>query len=109
MMFLNSYQKAATRTRIYKDDHKIMYPALGLCGEAGEVAEKIKKLYRDSEGDVSQDFQLAVKKELGDVLWYIANLANDLGLSLDDIAKTNLKKLAARKKSNKISGSGDDR
>lgn len=109
MMFLNSYQKSATRTKIYKDEHNIMYPALGLCGESGEVAEKVKKLYRDSEGKITPEFRTAVKKELGDVLWYIANLANDLGLKLDDIAKTNLKKLAARKKSNSISGSGDDR
>lgn len=99
---LNAYQKAARRTAIYKD--KIIYPALGLCGESGEVAEKIKKFLRDG---VMNDKEVA--KELGDVLWYIANLAEDLGYDLAEIADINLEKLADRSNRNVIKGSGDNR
>lgn len=98
----NAYQKAARRTAIYKD--KTIYPALGLCGEAGEVAEKIKKYLRDG---VLNDLEVA--KELGDVLWYIANLAEDLGYDLAEVADLNLEKLADRMNRNVIKGNGDNR
>jgi NTP pyrophosphatase (non-canonical NTP hydrolase) len=98
----NAYQKAARRTAIYTD--RITYPTLGLCGEAGEVAEKIKKFMRDG---VLNDKEVA--KELGDVLWYIANLAEDLGYDLAEIADMNLEKLADRKNRGVIRGSGDNR
>ncbi len=99
---LNAYQNAARRTAIYTD--KIIYPALGLCGEAGEVAEKIKKFLRDGTLNDKE-----VAKELGDVLWYIANLAEDLGYDLAEIADMNLEKLADRVNRNVIKGSGDNR
>jgi NTP pyrophosphatase (non-canonical NTP hydrolase) len=98
----NVYQKAARRTAIYTD--RIIYPTLGLCGEAGEVAEKIKKFMRDG---VLNDKEVA--KELGDVLWYIANLAEDLGYDLAEIADINLEKLADRQSRGVIKGNGDNR
>jgi NTP pyrophosphatase (non-canonical NTP hydrolase) len=98
----NAYQKAARRTAIYTEP--IYYPTLGLCGEAGEVAEKIKKYMRDG---VLNDKEVA--KELGDVLWYIANLAEDLGYDLAEIADMNLEKLADRQSRGVIKGSGDNR
>lgn len=99
---LNEYQKAARRTAIYTD--RIIYPALGLCGESGEVAEKIKKFLRDG---ILNDREVA--KELGDVLWYVANLAEDLGYDLAEIADINLEKLESRAKRNVIKGDGDNR
>lgn len=106
---LSSYQKAAKSFALYPEDMKIIYPSLGLCGECGEVAEKVKKVIRDKDGEFSEKEKIEIKKELGDVLWYLANLSSDLGLSLSDIAAVNLKKLKDRKKRGKISGSGDDR
>ena len=106
-MNLNDYQQQARTTAIYKD--KIIYPTLGLCGESGEVAEKIKKLLRDADGEMDNKRLEALKKELGDCLWYIANLASDLGLDLEDIAQTNLNKLFSRKERGRIQGDGDNR
>jgi NTP pyrophosphatase (non-canonical NTP hydrolase) len=91
-------------TAIYPKAQSIIYPALGLAGEAGEVAEKIKKWIRD--GNLDRD---AIAKELGDVLWYIAAMATDLDLDLDRIADMNIQKLADREMRGKIRGSGDDR
>jgi NTP pyrophosphatase (non-canonical NTP hydrolase) len=99
---LNDYQEKAKLTAIYTDP--IIYPTLGLCGEAGEVAEKIKKYLRDG---VINDKEVA--KELGDVLWYLANLADDLGYELAEIADMNLKKLEDRAKRNVLGGNGDNR
>ena len=87
----------------------LTYPTMGLVGEAGEVAEKVKKIYRDHGGVVSDAHRDDIKKELGDVLWYVAQLAHELGLSLSDVAKSNLEKLMSRKDRGTISGSGDDR
>lgn len=106
-MDLNQYQELARSTAIYPTEHRIVYPALGLAGEAGEVAEKIKKMLRD--GTPEEDVQVALAKELGDVLWYIANMASDMGLSLSDIAEINVQKLANREKKGLLHGSGDDR
>ena len=105
-MNFNEYQTLAISTAIYSEKWKIIYPALGLCGEAGEVAEKIKKNIRDGAKD---SFKNDIKKELGDVLWYVAVLANDIDIPLEDIAKSNIQKLADRKKRNMISGDGDNR
>jgi NTP pyrophosphatase (non-canonical NTP hydrolase) len=99
---LDEYQERVMTTAIYKD--KILYTALGLCGEAGEVAEKIKKWLRDGELD---DIELA--KELGDVMWYVAALSNDLGYDLSEIAEMNLIKLQSRKARGMLGGSGDNR
>jgi len=101
------YQRSAQTTKLYPDTTKIWYPTLGLCGEAGEVAEKVKKFFRD--GTSEEEFKEVVKKELGDVLWYIQALATDLGFSLEEVAKTNIAKLKDRQKRNKVHGDGDNR
>ena len=103
-MTFDAYQAAARKTAIYPEQHKIVYPALGLSGESGEVAEKVKKWIRD--GVLDRD---AVKKELGDVLWYLAALAGDLDLSLSDVAEANVRKLESRQARGVIGGSGDNR
>jgi NTP pyrophosphatase (non-canonical NTP hydrolase) len=102
-MNFDDYQKLAISTAIYPEEYKIIYPALGLCGESGEVAEKIKKHIRDGKS------LNGLKKELGDVLWYIAALAEDLDISLQDVAELNIQKLSDRKERNVISGDGDNR
>jgi NTP pyrophosphatase (non-canonical NTP hydrolase) len=101
------YQRSAQTTKLYPDTTKIWYPTLGLCGEAGEVAEKVKKFFRD--GTSEEEFKEVVKKELGDVLWYIQALATDLGFSLEEVAKINIAKLKDRQKRNKVHGDGDNR
>jgi NTP pyrophosphatase (non-canonical NTP hydrolase) len=108
-MDLNDYQKAARRTAIYAEEHRVIYPALGLASEAGEVAGKIKKVLRDQGGDFAKAPLEAIKDELGDVLWYVAVLAADLGLALDEIAAENLAKLSSRKQRGRLSGGGDRR
>lgn len=108
-MKLNEYQQKAVSTAIYSDNHRLIYPALGLCGESGEVAEKVKKVLRDCDGDVSTEKRNEIAKEIGDVLWYIANLANDLDYDLEDIAQMNIDKLFSRKERGVIGGSGDNR
>ena len=111
-MDFKDYQKKSRKTAVYpksKYCEGIFYPTLGLSGEAGEVAEKVKKILRDDKGIISKEKKEELKKELGDVLWYVAQIATDLKLSLDDIAKNNLDKLASRFKRGKIRGSGDDR
>lgn len=109
IMEFSSYQEKAVSTAIYPEKYEIIYPALGLGGESGEVLEKVKKFIRDDNCVMTDDRRSALKKELGDCLWYLANLANDLGLSLNDIASANLQKLAARKEKGTLQGSGDDR
>lgn len=107
-MNFNEYQKKARKTAIYPNRGKnYIYPALGLGGESGEVLEKIKKLIRDKNGKVDKEFLAMVEKELGDMLWYIANLAAEFKIPMDNIAKNNIKKLADRAKRNKLHGSGD--
>ena len=109
-MDFKDYQKKAKKTAIYPViGRNFIYPTLGLAGEAGEVSGKIKKIMRDDGGVVSKEKREELKKELGDVLWYVAQIATDLKLSLDDIAKNNLDKLASRFKRGKIRGSGDNR
>lgn len=103
----NNYQKYARETAIYKDG--IFYPALGLCGESGEVADKIKKIYRDNDGIISEENKEQIVKEMGDVLWYLANMATDLGVTLEDVAKKNLEKIQSRQEKNLIHGEGDNR
>ena len=102
-MNFNEYQKIARSTAIYPKEYKVIYPALGLCGEAGEVAEKVKKNIRDGK---SLD---GVGLELGDVLWYISALADGLGVTLEEVAQANVDKLTSRKERNMIGGSGDNR
>lgn len=108
-MTINEYQDKAVETAIYGTGNAIIYPTLGLAGETGEVAEKVKKVLRDKEGVFSVNEKREIAFELGDVLWYLAALSRDLGYTLDEIAKANLEKLASRKARNVISGNGDNR
>ncbi|HBO16468.1 MAG: hypothetical protein UR69_C0003G0080 [Candidatus Moranbacteria bacterium GW2011_GWE2_35_2-] len=109
-MNFNEYQNKSRKTAIYPDaGSNFVYPTLGLSGEAGEVAEKIKKVIRDKNGKIDQETKEMIKKELGDVLWYVAQLATELGLTMDDIAEHNIKKLYSRLERGKICGDGDNR
>jgi NTP pyrophosphatase (non-canonical NTP hydrolase) len=109
-MEFNDYQEKAGTTAIYPNrGSNIYYPCLGLAGESGEVCEKIKKVMRDSDGKVSPETKELLKKELGDVLWYVSALSDELGLRLDDIAQHNIDKLFSRKDRGKLKGSGDER
>lgn len=104
-MKLNDYQNEARKTAIYPIDDGLTYTALGLCGEAGEVAEKIKKFIRGDTTFVESDLLY----ELGDVLWYLSNLAFECGYTLQEVAEVNLNKLGARMLSDTIKGDGDRR
>ena len=106
---LNEYQEGTEYTRIYPDNVKVLYPAMGLAGEAGEVLNKLKKVYRDDGGILSEEKRLAVIDEISDVMWYLAALASDLGVDLESVGRANLEKLASRKARNTLSGSGDNR
>ena len=109
-MDFDEYQKVSRKTAIYPNRGKnYVYPTLGLVGEAGEVAEKVKKLIRDKKGKISDEFRKEIEKEMGDVFWYLAQLATEFNLSLDSIARKNIKKLLSRKKRGKLHGSGDNR
>tara|TARA_B100000925_G_C21799899_1_gene384157 strand:- start:279 stop:608 length:330 start_codon:yes stop_codon:yes gene_type:complete len=109
-MEFDSYQIKARKTAMYPDlGSNNIYPTLGLVGEAGEVAEKVKKVLRDKNGNFDIESKEAIKKELGDVLWYLSNLCTEFNFSLNDVAKLNLEKLELRASSGKITGSGDDR
>lgn len=108
-MELSEYQRLSRRTAEYPREAWLAYPALGLAGEAGEVAEHAKKVIRDDGGAVSETRKAAMAKELGDVLWYVAQLASELGLELDEIAEANLEKLLSRQQRGVLQGSGDDR
>ena len=109
-MEFDSYQIKARKTALYPNlGSNNIYPTLGLVGEAGEVAEKVKKVLRDKNGEFDMESKEAIKKELGDVLWYLSNLCTEFKFSLNDVALLNLEKLKLRSSSGNISGSGDDR
>ena len=108
-MDLSEYQRASRRTAEYPRAAWLSYPALGLAGEAGEVAEHAKKAIRDDGAQVTEERREALAKELGDVLWYVAQLASELGLDLDEVAQMNLEKLLSRQRRGVLSGAGDDR
>ncbi len=109
-MDLNGYQVAARRTALYPDAGKNpIYPTLGLSGEAGEVADKVKKVIRDRAGHFDDEVRAEIALELGDVLWYVSQLASELGYQLEDVAIQNLKKLRDRSDRGQLQGSGDDR
>jgi NTP pyrophosphatase (non-canonical NTP hydrolase) len=105
----NFYQELAQKTAVYPREYTVIYPALGLAGEAGEVANKVKKILRDSGGAVSEEVRIQLKAEIGDCLWYAAALCSDLGFDLEDVANENLEKLFDRKRRGTIRGSGDTR
>ena len=108
-MTLNEYQIKALTTKTYGTGENIIYPTLGLNGEAGEVAEKVKKVLRDNDGFFTEQSKIEIAKELGDCMWYIAALANDIGYTLDGIAEMNVEKLKSRQERDKIHGNGDNR
>lgn len=109
-MDFKTYQKQARLTAQYPNlGSNNIYPTLGLVGEAGEVAEKVKKVIRDKKGIFDEESKNGIKKELGDVLWYISNLCNEFDFELEEVALQNLEKLKLRAAKGKISGSGDDR
>ncbi len=109
-MIFDEYQKQSRKTAVYPDaGNNFIYPTLGLAGESGEVAEKIKKVLRDKSGIIDEATKQEIAKELGDVLWYLSQIASELGLSLEEVASENLKKLFSRKDRGVIKGSGDNR
>ena len=115
-MTFEKYQKLSDGTALYRDkvpfpskESSFVYPVLGLNGEAGEVAEKIKKILRDKGGEINEEDKEELAKELGDVLWYLSQTATELDLSLDEIAELNIEKLNSRKERGKLSGNGDNR
>jgi|TARA_R110002110_G_scaffold411144_3_gene635204 NTP pyrophosphatase (non-canonical NTP hydrolase) len=107
-MEFNEYQEFALKTAIYPKSQGLIYTTLGLVGESGEVAEKVKKLIRE-DNIQDEDWSKSVARELGDVLWYVANLATELGIDLDTIAKMNLIKLEDRLNRDVLNGNGDYR
>lgn len=109
-MTFQEYQKLSRETAIYPGAGKnFIYPSLGLAGESGEVAEIIKRVLRDKGGSIDEESRLALQKELGDVLWYVSQLATETGLSLDKIAEDNIKKLQDRKNRGVLHGKGNER
>ncbi|MBI2889017.1 MAG: nucleoside triphosphate pyrophosphohydrolase family protein [Candidatus Liptonbacteria bacterium] len=109
-MTFEEYQKESRKTAIYPNSgSNLVYPVLGLAGEVGEVAEKVKKAFRDDGGVMSDERKAALRGELGDVLWYVAQVATELGLSLEEVAKGNIEKLFSRKERGTLHGDGDTR
>ena len=108
-MTLDEYQASALKTAIYPRESGIVYPVLGLAGESGEVADKVKKVLRDRGGVFDDAVKNDIAREAGDVLWYLAALARELGISLEDIARINLEKLSSRQSRDTLRGSGDNR
>lgn len=113
-MDLDKYQKRAAKYDLFETTVDLKSPGflekiLGLAGEAGEAADKVKKILRDKGGYASGEDRAALVKELGDVLWYVANVARYLNVDLSEIAKGNIDKLESRRKRNKLHGEGDER
>jgi NTP pyrophosphatase (non-canonical NTP hydrolase) len=109
-MELSTYQRRSRDTAVYPDaGANLVYPALGLCGESGEVAEKVKKAIRDDGGVLTAERREALAAELGDVLWYVAQVATEADLDLAEVAAANLEKLASRQRRQVLQGSGDAR
>ena len=109
-MNFKDYQQKAKHTAKYPViGQGVIYPTLGLANEAGEVAGKIKKIFRDKEGIINDSDREALKAELGDVLWYLSQVATELNLVLDEIAEYNIAKLLDRQARGKIQGEGDNR
>jgi len=109
-MDFNEYQKRAKETAIYpKMNPSWTFPAIGLSGETGELMEKLKKIIRDSDLKVTDEKLDSIKKELGDILWYLSAITTELNLSLDEIANDNIAKINSRKQRAVIKGEGDYR
>lgn len=108
-MKLNDYQERAMSFDKYPPGDRVTFKTLGLCGESGEVAEKVKKVIRDKNGFYDVDTINDIILELGDVLWYLAGIAHELGTDLETVAQRNLNKLTDRANRNMIKGEGDNR
>lgn len=110
-MTFDEYQKRALTTVISQNDSfkDALHWVLGINGEAGEVAEKVKKIIRDKNGEINDEDKKELAKELGDVLWYLAVFAHDLGFSFETVAQQNLDKLQSRQKRGVLGGAGDNR
>lgn len=109
-MNFNEYQKQSQKTAQYPNKgNNYIYPVLGLAGESGEVAEKFKKIIRDSDGRIDEEKKVEIRKELGDVLWYISQIATELKINLEDVAQKNIEKLQSRLERGCIKGNGDNR
>lgn len=109
-MTFSDYQQEAKKTAIYPNvGSNFVYPTLGLAGEAGEIANKVKKIIRDKDNQISEEDRQEIGKELGDVLWYLAQIATELGVSLEKTAQDNLDKLSSRQQRNVLGGNGDNR
>ena len=109
-MTFSDYQQRSRVTAVYPGaGENLLYPTLGLCGEAGEVAEKVKKMIRDDDGVLTPERREALAKELGDVLWYVAQVATEAELNLGEVADANLRKLLSRRERGVLQGSGDER
>ncbi len=106
---LDQYQEFVRQTKVYDKEYKLVYPVLGLVNEAGEVAGKVKKLMRDDGGQLSQERFEDIVSELGDVVWYLTAVADDLGITISDVIFENFMKLKSRKERGMIKGSGDHR
>jgi NTP pyrophosphatase (non-canonical NTP hydrolase) len=110
-MTFDEYQTQSLTTALStgNDLYDTMHWVLGICGESGEVADKVKKIIRDKGGVISDEDKIELSKEIGDVLWYLAVLSKAIGYDFDDVAKANIEKLSDRKARNKLGGSGDNR
>ena len=109
-MTFEEYQTQSRKTAMYpKIGEGYVYPALGLCGEAGEVADQVKKVFRDNNGVLDEARKKVIASELGDVLWYVAQLATEIGVPLEEVAAGNLEKLFSRLERGKIHGDGNER
>lgn len=110
-MDFKEYQKESVRSdlNVVVKESNLAYYALGLCDEAGEVAGKVKKLYRDHNGVLTEEYKKEIEKELGDVVWYLSQMCTKLGVSFEEVAEMNLEKLKSRMDRGKLTGSGDNR
>ena len=108
-MNFKEYQDQAKKTAVYKAEDAYIYLVLGVAGEAGEVAEKVKKIIRDNDSKLTKENKYEIVKELGDVLWYLASLSDILGYTLEEVAEINLKKLKSREVRDRLHGDGDNR
>lgn len=109
-MTFSEYQQSSRATAVYNDLGKnFIYPTLGLASEAGEVAGKVKRIARDHGGEITDQVREGIHNELGDVLWYLAQLATEFNMTLEEIAASNIAKLTSRKERGVLHGSGDQR
>lgn len=106
---INQYQREAAKTAVYPASYAVLYPAIGLANEAGELLGEIKKILRDDGGKLSDERREKIKSEAGDVCWYLAVLLNDCGLKLDAVLAYNLEKLQGRAQRGTLQGSGENR